>query len=113
VIAGTRYQPMCPACRAFIPVVLFPASSCDFETLRGTGTDTLYRLDLTRVNYGVISRDDALTPARVRESAAGGELVRVEDDVWCHFCAETFKLDLDAQPPGEEIETYAILLPAV
>ena len=49
VIPGTRYQPVGTVCRAFVPVVLFRASYRDVETLRGTGTDTLYRLDLTRV----------------------------------------------------------------
>lgn len=112
-IPGMRYQLLCPMCGRFVPVILFESSFYDFDTLHGTGTDSLYRLEHSRLLHEGVAEDSALHLARLRESSAGGQLVRVRDAVNCQACDGTFEIDL-ASPhlPGEEIEVDAICLPA-
>jgi hypothetical protein len=108
---GSRYQVQCPACGFFVPVVLFQASCHDFDSYVGTATGTLYRLDRTLIVYGRLAEEDALAPARMREREAGGDLVRVRDNVRCQHCPTVFAFDDTCPAPEEPVEVSAICLP--
>lgn len=60
-----------------------------------------------------MTEDDALREARLRESAAGGQLVKAEENLLCRSCGKTFTLEqVRTIPcPGEEVHVDAILLP--
>jgi hypothetical protein len=107
-IPATRCTAHCPSCGVQTDFLMFESGAGgEFGTYVGDKTGTLYRLDMSSVNYLGKSVEGLLAPAVAAEEGTGN-LRSIPEQVECKSCGSIFSAD--TLTFGDDVAVVAHLL---